>query len=67
MRSTVATDATDATDPMEGLVESLLHMHVNRVLAPDDDFGEFRLYDALSRVYRLDVGRRAAGQPPAVP
>lgn len=50
----------------EGILESLLHMHVNRILAPDGDFGEFRLYDALSRVYRLDVGRRAAGQPPAL-
>jgi len=50
----------------EGILESLLHMHVNRILAPDGDFGEFRLYDALSRVYRLDVGRRTAGQPPAL-
>ncbi len=50
----------------EGILESLLHMHVNRVFAPDGDFGEFRLYDALSRVYRLDVGRRTAGQPPAL-
>ena len=52
---------------LEGVLESFIHMHVNRVLAPDSDFSEFRLYDALSRTYRLDVGRRAAGQAPAVP
>lgn len=52
---------------VENTIESLLHMHINRFLAPDNDSEEFRLYDMLHRIYRFELGRIAAGQQPILP
>jgi thiopeptide-type bacteriocin biosynthesis protein len=45
------------TCPLSGLLISYTHMHVNRLLRPDDAVRELVLYDVLARHYRSHLAR----------
>jgi len=49
------------TVPPEVIAESLLHLHVNRLLTGDQRAQELVLYDFLERLYRSRCARGMAG------